>query len=1059
MSSAQRGLWLINELSPDSSVYNVFCSVRLTGPLDLAALRRALERIVARHEPLRTTFPTHHDGPQQHIAAGMAVPLPLTDLGAIPEDHRLARATGLVDAWAEEPFDLAAGPLLRAVVVRLRDEDHLFGLAMHHIVCDGQSVRVLFDELAGLYAASVEPPPLPVRYRDYVDWQRAQAAEVDHVGWWRGYLAGAPDVLTPPTDRPRPAVRGTAGATHVFDLSPALVSDLVTMAGRRRTSPYMVLLAAYSALLGRLAGVRELLVGTPVSGRALPEFEQLIGLFVDTVPVRVDLTGNPTFADVVHRIRGSVLGVLSHPGVPFDRLVEEVRPDRSPSHTPLVQSAFSAELEPFASPRLAGLDSRLRLPLPTTAKFDLDLTVQPAPDGGGLLGVLTYSTELFDAATVERFAAQFVRLLTAGVTEPDTPLWALPLLGAVERAALLDGWHETAPGRPAELFVHELFARQAARTPNAPAISLDGGELSYAELDERVDRLAAHLRSRGVGPNEVVGVLLPRGIDLVTTLLAILMADAAYLPLSPTHPPGYLARVLAGARSRHVVADPALAGRLDGTGVAVVGPADLPAVTEPAPPRRAAPDDLAYVLFTSGSTGEPKGVAVTHRALANLATTMADYYGLTAADRVLQFANVGFDIHAEELYPTWATGGCVVLTPDPPPGPEELTELMHAERVTFAILTSSCWRRWATRAWVDGVDPPETVRLVSIGAEPVDQETLRRWQRDVGVPLVNIYGLTETTVNATAIRLDGAALDGPVPIGVPLDGVRVYVLDTELEPTPVGVPGQLYLGGDCLARGYLGRADLTADRFVPDPFGDGTRLHRSGDRARWLPTGQLEVLGRLDEQIKVRGQRIEPGHVEAALRSHPDVTDAVVVARRTRDGDERLIGYVVPRGVPWDLRDHLAGRLPVHLVPAAFVGLDVIPLNPNGKVDQKALPEPAAVVPTSVPASTDVERRLAEIWQRVLGLEQVGVHDNFFELGGSSLTLASVHSRLREELGQALPMVALYEFPTIAALARHVTSDRADNRRTADNQADTHRRADRLLAGRARLTGERRTRR
>lgn len=1047
VSSAQRGLWLIDELYPKSSVYNVFCSVRLTGALDLVALHRALERVVARHEALRATF---HPGPVGRITAELLVPLPVIDLGAVPADLRVAEATAFVDAWAEEPFDLGEGPLLRAVVVRLGAEDHLFGLAMHHIVCDGQSVHVLFDELARLYAGE-ELPELPARYQDYVV---AQAEDPERIAWWRDYLAGAPDVLTPPTDRPRPAVRSTTGATHVVDLPGPLMADLVALANRSRTSSFMVLLAAYSALLGRLADVRELLIGTPVSGRDLPEFEPLIGLFVDTVPVRVDLTGDPTFGDLLRRVRGSVLDVLAHQGVAFDRIVEEVRPDRSPSHTPLVQSIFSAELAPFATPRFAGLVTELRLPLPTTAKFDLDLTIQRAPDGSDdFLGVLTYSTELFDAATIEGFAARFVRLLAAGVADPDTPVRVLPLLDSAERATLLDDWFETSPGHPADLFAHELFAQRAERTPDAPAVSLGGAELTYAELNERADRLAARLRALGLGPDDVVGVLLPRGIEMVTALLAILKADAAYLPLSPTHPPGYLARVLTTARSRYVVTVPELARRLDGTGVAVVDPADLPrstehGSTEPTPPRRTAPDNLAYVLFTSGSTGEPKGVAITHRTLANLVPTMIDHYGLTEADRVLQFANFGFDIHVEEMYPTWAAGGCVVLTPDPPPGPAELTGLIHAERVTFSVLTSSFWRQWATSARLDGVHPGETLRLVSIGAEPVDLETLTLWQRDVDVPLINVYGLTETTVNATATRFDGPVTSGSVPIGVPLDGVHAYVLDGELEPVPVGVPGQLYLGGECLARGYLGRADLTADRFVPNPFGVGTRLHRSGDRARWLPNGQLEMLGRLDKQVKVRGYRIEPGHIEAALRAHPDIRDALVVPR----GD-RLIGYVVPSTVPTDLRDHLSGRLPVHLVPSAFVGLDAIPLNANGKVDTKSLPEPAAATSTAVPASTGLERRIADIWERALDLDQVGVHDNFFELGGSSLTLASVHSRLRGELGRALPMVTLYEFPTIAALARHLA---AGDQPTAKTNTGDDQRADRLLAGRARL---RRTRR
>ncbi|WP_309110862.1 amino acid adenylation domain-containing protein [Saccharothrix sp.] len=1045
LSAAQRGLWLVDELHPGSPLYNVFCSVRLTGPLDLPALRHAVTRVVARHEALRTTFPAHDGEPRREVADAVDVPLPVVDL----DDY--SAACRYVDEWAERPFDLAGGPLFRATVARIGPEDHLLGVSTHHIVSDGQSLHVLFDELADLYAG-VEPPPVPALVEE-----RDEDPEL--LEWWRTYLAGAPDVLTLPSDRPRPAVRGTAGATHVFE-----VPDVTAAAARHRASPFMLLMTAYAALLGRLTGVSEVLIGTPVADRSLPESDRLIGLFVDTVPVRVDLSGDPTFGELLGRVRASVLDAVTHQGVPFDRLVDLVRPDRSPSHTPLVQTIFSADPAPLAQPRFRGLTAELRTPMPSTAKFDLDLTVQGTPDG--LIGVLTHSTELFDAPTARRLGEQFTRLLTAGVAAPDTPVRRLPLLSRAELDLVLGEWHETAPARSC-LPVHELFRRSAYRYPDRPALEGEGEVLTYADLDARSDRLAGALVARGVRPDEVVGVLMPRGIDLITTLLAVLKSGSAYLPLSPTHPPAYLERVLAAAGVSTVVTSPDLAHRLPAD-VVVLTPAGL---RPPSPlshggttfeaesPRgsfspagttievespcgslsragmtiehcRGAyfqpgktvphPDNLAYVLYTSGSTGEPKGVAVTHRALANMALTMVDYYGHTADERVLQFANAGFDITAEELYPTWTAGGCVVLAPDPAPGPENLTDLMRDNGITFTILTSSNWRQWAHRAWADGRNPAPTLRIVSIGAEPVDPDTLRRWQDEVGVPLVNCYGLTETTVNATATPLT----DRTVTIGRPLDGVTAYVLDANLEPVPVGVPGQLYLGGECLARGYLGRPDLTADRFVPHPFVPGARLHRSGDRARWRADGQLEVLGRLDKQLKVRGYRIEPGHVEAALSAHPGVSDAVVVAR-----DERLVAYVVP-SVPEDLREHLNARLPVHLVPGAFVPMAAIPLNANGKVDEKALPAPTFTAPTSAAASTDLERDLADVWQDALELDRVGVHDNFFELGGTSLTLARVHRRLRDLLGRALPMVALYEYPTIASLARHLSGGEDTTLRT-----------------------------
>jgi amino acid adenylation domain-containing protein len=1066
VSPAQRGLWLINELHPDSSLYNVFLSVSLTGPVDLSALHAAVQRVVARHEALRTTFVSENGVPVQRIADRLDIPLPVTDLESVPAADRSRRAGELAQAWCESPFDLAAGPLLRTGVFRLGEREHLLCLALHHIVCDGQSVTVLFEELAECYAleCGAQPraavPELTAQYRDYVAWQHARTSGGDLLPWWRAYLAGAPDVLTVPADRPRPTVRGIAGATRLFDLPAPLMAEVAALARRMRMSPFMVLLGAYAALLGRLGGTADLLVGMPVTDRPEEEFEPLIGLFVDTLPVRVGLSADRTFETMLEGVRRSVLDVLSHQGVAFDRLVDELRPDRLPSHTPLVQVAFSADLAPMARPRFAGLDVELSVPEPTTAKFDLDMSINAAPGGrDGCVGVLTYSTELFDPATIDRFVDRFTRFLRAGVERPQVPLHELPLLEDRERATILGEWSEAAPARAADDPVHEMFARQAAATPQAPAVSWRGTEVSYAELDDASERVAEHLRAAGAGPDDIVGVLQERGVGMVATLLGILKSGAAYLPLSSTHPPAYLAGLLEAAGSRHAVADAVTAHRLAGADVTVLTVEEL--IAEPraarVPARRVAPDNLAYVLFTSGSTGEPKGVAIAHRSVSNIAATMREMYHLTAADRVLQFANIGFDIAVEELFPAWSVGACVVLAPEPPPGPEDMTELMTRERVTFTILTSSYWRQWVTDAHARGRHPAPSLRLASIGAEPVDAQALRVWQRDTGLPVFNAYGLTETTVNATVTLLDDPFTGDRVPIGRPIDGVQVYVLDDGLSPVPVGMPGQLYVGGDCLARGYLGRPDLTADRFVPHPFSSvpGARLHRTGDRARWLPGGGLEVLGRLDGQLKLRGYRIEPGHIEAALCSHPLVDDAAVVVRPAPGGQERLIGYVVPAGggpVPADLRDHLAGRLPAYMVPAALVAIAAIPLNANGKADPRALPEPAESVIAAVPARNDLERVLAGIWQEALGLPEVGVHDNFFERGGTSLSLARVLARLNEESGTRLPLVALYEFPTIASLARHLTA----RQEPAEPDALLDRRAERLRAGRSRQAARRR---
>ncbi|WP_436498691.1 non-ribosomal peptide synthetase [Actinokineospora sp. HUAS TT18] len=985
VSPAQRGLWLSDQLMPESSVYNVFCSVRLRGTLDVAALRLAVAGVVERHEMLRSVFPAVDGVPVRRVLDRVDVPVPLDEVD--PDDvDRIAQA------WCEEPFDLAAGPLLRLRLLRLGPDDHVLCVAVHHIVCDGQSLRVFFDDLAAFYAGQ---PPAPLA----AELPAEPSTDVD---WWRDHLAGAPDLLTVLADRPRPAVRGPAGATLVTTIPDDLLSEVAALARRSRMTPFMVLLAGFGAVLGRLSGAAEVLVGSPVSNRHEPESHALVGMFVDTLPIRLR-TGAATFTELLADTRRSVLAALAHQGVPFDRIVDAVRPDRAPSHTPLVQVAFSADLAPYAEPDFPGLRAEVAVPAPTTAKFDLDVSVSQVGDQYAV--VLTYSTELYDADTVERITDYYLRLLAGAVADPDTPVAGLPLLSAAEHDLLVREWADGPPARAPRELVHELFARQAELTPDAPAISAGGVEHSYAEIDARANGLAARLRAAGVGPDDAVGVLAHRSVDLFVAILGILKADGAYIPLSPTHPPAYLDRVLTTAAAKHAVVEAGLDHRLPDTVTkhAVDGPAAGPGE------RRSGPDHLAYVLFTSGSTGEPKGVAVTHRGLSNVVEAVVDIYGHTAADRVLQFANAGFDITVEETFPTWRVGGCVVLAPEPPPAPERMAAFMAAERITFTILTSSNWARWAAAAAAEGVHPGPSLRLVSIGAEPVDPAALRAWRRDVGLPLFNAYGLTETTVNATGemiTEFDGAR----VPIGRPLDGVRAYVLDDALWPVPVGVAGELYLGGDCLARGYLGRPDLTAERFVRNPFREGERLHRSGDRARWRPDGRLEALGRLDDQLKVRGYRIEPGHIEAVLCAHPDVSAAVVSVR-----SDRLVGYVVPK-VPSDLREHLAASLPTYLVPAALVAIPTIPVTANGKVDHRALPDPDPVRVGTARARTETERAVAEIWKAALGLPDIGVHDNFFEVGGTSLLLSSVHSRLE----RSVPLVALYEHPTIAALARHL---------------------------------------
>ena len=1060
-SPAQQGLWLVHALHPDNSLYNVFCSVRLRGPLESGALRAALRAVTDRHEVLRTTYPAGEHGPVARVAAQLDAPLEETSLPAGTPDAELRE---FVQRWCEQPFDLATGPLLRAHVIRTGPAEHVFCLALHHIVCDGQSMSTLFDELSTNYTALASGnaavlPSLPAQYRDYAAWQQQHAPDSGTRSWWRSYLAGVPHVISVPADRPRPAVRSTDGATTLFEIPAPLMTDLAALAARLRVSPFMVLLGGWAALLGRLAGVSELLVGVPFSHRPLPEFEPLIGLFVENLPVRVDVSPDQTFEELFRAVRGSVLGVLSHQEISFDQLVAEVQPDRSPGHTPLVQVAFSADLQPFAEPQLAGLDAEILLPEPTAAKFDLDVSVYTR--GGDVVAALTYSTDLFGSETAGRLTRRFVQLLTAAAAQPDMAVGAPPLATEDELPGLLGQLALGGPAQAAGSLAHEVFTEQATATPSAPALSTGGREISYAELDRRSDLVSEHLRLAGVRPDDLVGVLAERNPDLPAALLGILKAGAAYLPLSSTHPPAYLSRLLATAGAQYAIAGPRLAHRLAEADVAVLAPGDLMTPPpEPAPPApKVSPENLAYVLFTSGSTGEPKGVAITHRSLSNVIATMRQMYELTAADRVLQFANIGFDIAVEEMFPTWSAGGCVIQAPEPPPDPAGMTGLMNAEGVTFTILTSSYWQQWVACARAAGVHPAPSLRLISVGAEPVDPQTLRHWLESVGVPVWNAYGLTETTVNTTLSLFRGPFAEDRVPVGRPIRGVDVFLLDSELNPVPPGVAGQVYAAGDCLARGYLARPELTAGRFVPNPFSPvpGARMLRTGDLARWRPDGTLEASGRLDDQLKLRGYRIEPGHIEAAMRHHPGVRAAVATVRPGPEGQDRLVGYVVPAtgtDVPVDLRSHLAGRLPAYLIPAAFVPIPAVPMNANGKVDLRALPEPAAGRTSRVPPGTSLERRLAEIWQQVLRRPDVGIHDNFFDSGGTSLLLTALLRQLNDSLGRQLPLVTLYEFPTIASLAGHLAA--SDGPAAAAGPG--HGRAAQLRAGRARTAGRLRNR-
>ncbi len=1061
LSHAQERLWLTERLGAGAGVYTMAYAVRLRGPLDADALRRAVNETVHRHEPLRTVFTERGGVPVQTVLPAAPAALPVESVSGDAEARVVAREE------AAAPFDLERGPLFRARLLRVGPDEHRLLLTMHHAVSDGWSLEVLFRELADLYAAfaaggSSPLAPLPVRYADYAAWQREQVAgpALDaHLAFWREALAGTPSVLDLPADRPRPPAQGFRGALHRFALPADAVAGLRALAADADATPFMALLAAFQVLLARYTGEDELVVGTPVTHRTRPELHGLVGFFVNTLALRADLGGDPSFRDLLGRVRRAVLDGQVHQDAPFDRVVDAVRPERDPGRSPLVQVMFALR-GPHPEPRVAGgVEWALEEEETGTAKFDLTLEV--ADDEGDATAAFEYATDLFDAATVERMAEHF-RVLLAGIAaDPDRRLSELPLLSGDERRLVVERWNATDRPRPAGPLVHELVAEHARRRPDALAVVAGWSTLTYGEMDARADRLAARLAERGAGPETRVGVLLERSPELVVAQLAVLRAGAAYLPIDPAVPDERIAFMLGDAGVPLVLASAGTAGRVGALGgeVVVVDGTPLPPAPSPArgegehdndtldggdrqlgdspPPERgrvaapsppggglpADPDNAAYVIYTSGSTGTPKGVEVTHGALLNLVHWHREAFGVTDEDRATQLAGLGFDASVWELWPYLASGAAVHLVADEETrsSPAALGAFLIDRRITLAFAPTPLAEALLALEWP--ADAP--LRLLLTGGDALRG----RPRAELPFALVNNYGPTENTVVATSGPVAAGQGSGRAPgIGRPVDNVRAYVLDAHLGPVPTGVPGELCVGGAQVARGYLGRPELTATAFVPDPFGGaGARMYRTGDRARWLATGELEFLGRLDRQVKVRGFRIEPGEVEAVLRQAPGVRDAVVEVREDARGERRLVGYVVgPEAQREAVVRYARARLPEYMVPSAVVALDAFPLTPSGKVDRRALPEPEAEAGSDTAAPTPTEEVLAGIWTSVLGLERVGARTSFFALGGHSLLAAQVVSRVRQAFGVELPLRAVFEAPTVAGLAARVEQARRD---------------------------------
>jgi amino acid adenylation domain-containing protein len=1070
LSFAQERLWFFERLRPGSPVFHIPALYHWHGALDPERLRAALAAVGARHEVLRARFEVGPEG-RAVLAVASEPAVPLVDLGSFASrDAFLARA----QAFVREPFDLGRGPLARLGHAALGPAEHALVLAIHHAIAEVQSLGVFAGDLCRAYRGqSLEP--LAIQFADFAAWQRERAAgpaAAAELAWWRERLAGlVPLELW--ADHPRPAVQSFEGSSASRALSAELSRAVREFARAEGATLFAVALAAFAAVLGRRGGAldqADIAIGAPMTDRDRPELEPLIGFFVNTLVLRCNLGGQPSMRQLVARCQALALDAREHRDLPFERLVEALAPERNLSKSPLFQVALllqneseqgDARLELGGGAWLAPDGDALALHT-ETSKFDLSLIVQSRRDGGLTLA-FEYATALWERAAIERLLGHLETFLAGAVAEPDRPVSSIGLLTEAERRELLD-WNATAVPLP-EGTVHELFAQAAAQHPRALAVAEGARSLTYAELDQRSDALAERLRQCGVGRGELVGMATERHLELVVGILAVLKAGAAYVPLDLAYPAERLAYMLADARARVVLTRPELQGRIprhEGRTLAF-DVAELtegaPRVRSSGPVRKAGARDLAYVIYTSGSTGWPKGVELEHRGLVNLLSWHRRAYAVGPRDRATHLAGLAFDASVWEVWPYLTAGASLHLVPDDVRlAPRRLLEWMAEQRITQSFVPTPL----AEALLKERLPAALTLEWLLTGGDKLHAPP------PAGTPfrLVNHYGPTENTVVATSAEIapedpgdDRSAAAAPT-IGRPIDNVRLHVVDAGLQPVAVGVAGELLIGGASLARGYHGRAELSAERFVPDaltPGSAGERLYRTGDLVRYGPTGELEFLGRLDGQVKVRGVRVELGEIEAVLARHPDVAEGAVRYLPGGAGGGQLAAYVVARAAvaPSDLRAHLAAALPDAMVPAAVVFLEALPLTPNGKVDRRALPDPgpeafAADVPYAEPEG-QLEEGIAAVWCALLGRERVGANTNFFELGGHSLLLAQAQVRLAESLAPGISVLELFQYPTVRSLARHLAAGRGDN----DSELLASR--ERAEARRARLRSRRAT--
>jgi len=1039
LSFAQQRLWFVDQLEGGHSAYNIPVAIRLRGPLNVMAFEQTLSELVRRHEILRTTLPMVDGQPVQAISPPQPFNLPVLDLSSLPENERESKAQQLSRQEAKAPFDLIDGPLLRVSLLRLNEDEHIVLFTMHHIISDGWSMRVLVQEVSTLYTAfsagNASPlPELPLQYADFAVWQRGwfQGEVLEtQLAYWKQQLAGAPPVLELPTDRPRPAVNTFRGALQPLVLNKNLTNAIKQLARSEDTTLFMTLMAAFQSLLHHYTGSEDIVVGTDIANRNRSETERMIGFFVNQLVLRTDMSGNPTFKELLRRVREKTLEAYTHQDLPFDKLVEVLNPDRDLSLAPIFQVKLIIQNLPGEVLQISDLELSRLSQEAGVARFDIVFNISDTREG--VVGSVEYNTDLFDASTIKRMVSHFRVLLESAVANPERRLSELSLLSEDERYQQLVEWNDTGAEFPSSLGVHRLFESRVASSPLSVALIEDNVQLSYDELNQRANQLARHLRTLGVGVESRVGIFLPRSVDLVVSMLAALKAGGAYVPLDPQYPLERLSQMLEDAQTMVVVTNEELADSLPSQWAQVVMvDGDREVIEQQSKENLSAGtredeggEALAYLIYTSGSTGTPKGVAVTHRGITRL--VRETNYASFAADEVfLQLAPASFDASTFEIWGALLNGARLAIMPDGQASLAEIGAALRQYQVTTLWLTAGLFHLMVE----EQLEALLGLRQLLAGGDVLGVSQVRRYLEaaDGTGRLINGYGPTEnTTFTCCHVMKEASEIWSSVPIGRAVSNTQVYVLDDELQAVPVGVSGELCIGGDGLARGYWRRPEQTAEKFVPNPFGKetGERLYRTGDLVRYLPDGKLEFIGRRDQQVKLRGFRIELGEIESVLGTHTSVRECVVAVIGEAD-DKRLVAYVVGHEAVdgSELRSYLKDRLPEYMMPSAFVTLEEVPLTPNGKVDRKALPEPEwngrEASSRFVAARTPVEEMLCGIWEQLLKTEQVGVHENFFELGGHSLLATQVISRVRESFNVELPLRVIFESPTIAEISETI---------------------------------------